>query len=85
MDEPPEDTRAYLRGYCIAKYANLIQQVDWSEIKFYEPEVGQSYHLVLPDLIRGTKAHIGSLLETSPDLSTLLQSLGNLKELEKEN
>jgi len=75
VDQPPEDTRAYLRGHCIARYASLIQQVDWSEMTFYVPETRQRYYVSLPDLLSGTKAQVGALLETSPDLSTLLQAL----------
>ncbi|MEH1798995.1 MAG: proteasome accessory factor PafA2 family protein [Nostoc sp.] len=80
VDKPPSDTRAYLRGYCISKYFDQIQQVDWSEIKFYLPEEEQSYYLRLPDLIDGNKAHVETVLEaqSSPDLLKLLDSLSKL-------
>ena len=31
---PPSDTRAYLRGRCIAKYAAEIRSIDWEEVNF---------------------------------------------------
>jgi len=72
---PPEDTRAYLRGYCITHYADRIRYVDWSEIGFYEPSGRQGYHLALPDPAANGKAHVGPLLEGEPDLPTLLREL----------
>ncbi|MFN6478273.1 proteasome accessory factor PafA2 family protein [Nostoc sp. DedQUE07] len=80
VNQPPSDTRAYLRGYCISKYFDQIQQVDWSEIKFYVPEEKQSYYLKLPDLLNGNKAHVETVLEaqSSTDLLKLLDSLSKL-------
>lgn len=78
VDAPPEDTRAYLRSYCLTRYADRLRHADWSELSFYEPGGRQSYHLALPDPAAGSQAHMASLLADSPDLSTLLLRLREL-------
>jgi proteasome accessory factor A len=75
VDAPPEDTRAYLRGYCLAHYADRLRHADWSELSFNEPGGRQSYHLALPDPSAGSQAHVGALLAGEPDLPTLLWHL----------
>ena len=72
VEMPPEDTRAYLRGYCLAHYADRLRHADWSELSFYEPGGRQSYNLALPDPASATRAHVGALLADEPDLPTLL-------------
>lgn len=76
---PPEETRAYLRGYCLARYADCLRHADWSELSFYEPGGRQSYHLALPDPSAGSQAHVESLLADSPDLPTLILRLQELE------
>lgn len=75
VDFPPEDTRAYLRGYCIAHYGECIRQLDWSVVSFSASGGRQSYDLALPDPAAPNKAQIGELLARAPDLPALLREL----------
>lgn len=75
VDAPPDDTRAFLRGYCLSQYADQVRQADWSKLSFVDTDGRSFVSLSLPDPTAGTKAQLGSLLEQRPDLSTLMSAL----------
>ncbi|MDS1268941.1 depupylase/deamidase Dop [Lipingzhangella sp. LS1_29] len=75
ITEPPEDTRAYFRGRCLAKYADSIAAASWDSVIFDIP--GQDSLQRVPTLepLRGTREHVGALLdrsETAADLVAVL-------------
>jgi proteasome accessory factor A len=74
IEHPPEDTRAYFRGRVLEKYASSIAAVSWSSVVF---DVGRESLVRIPTLepLRGTKAHIGRLLDTSPTAAKLVEAL----------
>jgi hypothetical protein len=76
MTEPPEDTRAYFRGRCMAKYATEVAAASWDSVIF---DVGRDTLQRVPTLepLRGTKAHVGALLDSSPRAVDLLDSLAS--------
>jgi proteasome accessory factor A len=61
VTEPPEDTRAYFRGRCLAKYAADVAAASWDSVIF---DVGRDSLQRVPMLepLRGTKAHVEDLL-----------------------
>src|SRR5690348_11356122 len=63
VTNPPEDTRAYFRGRCLAKFPNEIAAASWDSVIF---DVGRESLQRVPTLepLRGTKAHVGELLDT---------------------
>jgi proteasome accessory factor A len=71
---PPEDTRAYFRGRCIAKYPDAIAAASWDSMIF---DAGRDALQRVPmrEPLRGTKAHVEDLLERSPDPATLVDLL----------
>jgi proteasome accessory factor A len=74
--DPPEDTRAYFRGRCIGKYPDAIAAASWDSLIM---DIGTDTLQRIPmrEPLRGTKAHVESLLEeaeTAADLVTRLQS-----------
>src|SRR4051812_2280575 len=74
MAAPPEDTRAYFRGRCLAKYPNEVAAASWDSVIF---DVGRDSLQRVPTLepLRGTKAHVGRLLDTSERAVDLVDTL----------
>jgi proteasome accessory factor A len=72
--EPPEDTRAYFRGRCIARFRDAIAAASWDSIIF---DTGRDALQRVPmrEPLRGTKAHVDELLARSPDPATLVDLL----------
>jgi proteasome accessory factor A len=71
---PPEDTRAYFRGRCIAKYPQSIAAASWDSIIF---DVGRDSLQRVPtrEPLRGTREHVESLLETSSTAADLIAAI----------
>lgn len=74
MTEPPEDTRAYFRGRCLQRWASQVVAANWDSIVF---DVGSSALRRVPMMepLRGTRAHVGTVLEDSTDPADLLARL----------
>ncbi len=72
---PPETTRAYFRGECVRRFPESVAAASWDSLVFDVP--GQENLLRVPTLdpLRGTKAHVGGLLDGDPSLATLLEAL----------
>lgn len=73
---PPEDTRAYFRGECMRRYPDSIAAASWDSVVFDVP--GHDALMRVPTLepTRGTRAHVGALLDASPDVGSLIKRLG---------
>lgn len=74
--QPPEDTRAYFRGQCLARYAESVAAASWDSVIF---DVGRETLQRVPMLepLRGTRAHVEALLNrchTAAELVDALQS-----------
>ncbi|CAN5530631.1 depupylase/deamidase Dop [soil metagenome] len=76
VDHPPEDTRAYFRGECLRRFSPTIVAASWDALIF---DTGEDPLRKVPTLepSRGTRAHVESLLDASPDASTLLANLSS--------
>ncbi len=74
MTDPPEDTRAYFRGRCVAKYPDRLAAASWDSVIF---DVGRESLVRIPTLdpSRGTRAHVGELLDASADAGELVDAL----------
>ena len=74
MTEPPEDTRAYFRGRCLAKYAAEVVAASWDSVIF---DVGRESLVRVPMMEpeRGTKVHVGALFDQCPSAKDLLEAL----------
>ena len=75
MTEPPEDTRAYFRGRCLQRWANHVVAANWDSIVF---DVGDETLRRVPMMepLRGTRAHVGTLLDESASPAELVARLG---------
>ncbi|RJQ79900.1 proteasome accessory factor PafA2 [Pseudonocardiaceae bacterium YIM PH 21723] len=71
---PPEDTRAYFRGRCLERYPNAVAAASWDSVIF---DLGRESLVRIPTLepLRGTKAHVGQLLEGAETAEQLVAAL----------
>ena len=74
MTEPPEDTRAYFRGRCLAKFPTEVAAASWDSVIF---DVGRESLQRVPTLepLRGTRAHVGALLDACDSALELVETL----------
>jgi proteasome accessory factor PafA2 len=74
VDAPPEDTRAYFRGRCLEKYPTAVAAASWDSVIF---DVGRESLQRVPTLepLRGTKAHVGRLLDGCDTALDLVETL----------
>jgi proteasome accessory factor PafA2 len=63
VDEPPDDTRAYFRGRCLAKYADRIAAASWDSVIFDLPGRDSLQRIPTMEPSRGTRQHVGELLD----------------------
>jgi proteasome accessory factor A len=75
MHEPPEDTRAYFRGRCLSKYADNIAAASWDSVIFDLPGHESLQRVPTIDPLRGSKAHVGALLDAHPTAVGLFEAL----------
>jgi proteasome accessory factor PafA2 len=61
--EPPDDTRAYFRGRCLAKYPDRIAAASWDSVIFDLPGRDSLQRIPTMEPSRGTRAHVGELLD----------------------
>ena len=76
ITEPPESTRAYFRGRCLQRWSSSIAAANWDSLVF---DLGTDPLRRVPMMepLRGTAAHVDSLLEgcqTPADLLAALES-----------
>jgi proteasome accessory factor A len=74
MVEPPEDTRAYFRGRCLAQYASEVVAASWDSVIF---DVGRESLVRVPMMEpeRGTRKHVGALFDRCASAKDLLEAL----------
>ncbi|MEO7626035.1 MAG: depupylase/deamidase Dop, partial [Nocardioides sp.] len=63
MHDPPEDTRAYFRGRCLEKYSDHVAAASWDSVIFDLPGRESLQRVPTIDPLRGSKAHVGALLD----------------------
>lgn len=71
----PEDTRAFFRGEVMARYGDQVSAASWDSVIFDVPGAPSLQRVPMMDPLRGTRAHIGALLDASPDAAALLAGL----------
>ncbi len=75
VTEPPEDTRAWFRGTCLARFPDEIVAASWDSVIFdvHGSRVFQRVPMLEP--LRGTKAAVGDIVLGAPDAEALLTAL----------
>jgi hypothetical protein len=76
IETPPETTRAYFRGTCLAKYAADIVAANWDSIVF---DIGRDPLRRVPMMepLRGTKVLTAELFAASATAADLIARLGD--------
>nr|WP_279575557.1 depupylase/deamidase Dop [Actinomadura barringtoniae] len=75
IEDPPEDTRAYFRGRCLRQYADSVAAASWDSVIFDVPGRESLQRVPTLEPLRGTKQHVGPLLDrcrTAADLVAVL-------------
>jgi len=72
--DPPEDTRAYFRGRCLKQFPTEVAAASWDSVIF---DVGRDSLQRVPTLEprRGTKEHVGALLDACDSALDLVETL----------
>lgn len=72
VKNPPESTRAYLRGELIKKFSKNIRGASWTSILFDLPDTQNLMRLELLEPLDGNKMKIGKMLAESASVSDFL-------------
>jgi proteasome accessory factor A len=74
VNDPPTDTRAYFRGECLRRYGPAVAAASWDSVIF---DIGRESLVRVPMLepLRGTRAHVGELLDRCPTAASLIEEL----------
>ncbi|HEU4514901.1 MAG TPA: depupylase/deamidase Dop [Nocardioidaceae bacterium] len=75
MHRPPPDTRAYFRGRCLEKYADQIAAASWDSVIFDLPGHESLQRVPTIDPLRGTRRHVGELLDRCDTAESLFAAL----------
>jgi len=75
MTEPPPDTRAYFRGRCLQRWPDSIVAANWDSLVF-DTGGDPLRRVPMMEPLRGTEAHVGSLIDGCETATDLLQKLG---------
>jgi len=75
VHEPPEDTRAYFRGRCLSRYGEHVAAASWDSVIFDIPGRGALQRVPTLDPHRGTREHVGDLLERCATAADLVEAL----------
>jgi proteasome accessory factor A len=75
VTDPPVDTRAYFRGTVVRRFPGQVRAASWDSVVLDVPSSASLRRVPLRDPWRGTKAHVGALLESCPDATTLVERL----------
>jgi Pup amidohydrolase len=75
IDNPPEDTRAYFRGRCLRQYAESVAAASWDSVIFDIPGRESLQRVPTLEPLRGTKAHVGELLDRCRTAGELVAAL----------
>jgi len=73
--EPPEDTRAYFRGRCLARFPEAVVAANWDSLVL---DVGQAALVRVPmmDPLRGGREQVADLIDRSATPADLVRALG---------
>jgi proteasome accessory factor A len=72
---PPDDTRAYFRGRCVARFGESLVAANWDSLVF---DIGEASLRRVPMMepLRGGKDRVGDLLDGADTPAELLRALG---------
>jgi proteasome accessory factor PafA2 len=75
VENPPEDTRAYFRGRCLRQYPESVAAASWDSVIFDIPGRESLQRVPTLEPMRGTRAHVGDLLDRCRSAAELVAAL----------
>jgi proteasome accessory factor A len=79
VDEPPEDSRAYLRAHLLRRLGDEVQEIDWDRVRFRYTagryRVGGLW-LGMPDPARWGKQESDPVLESCQSVTEFMEAVG---------
>lgn len=75
VTQPPADTRAYFRGECLRRYPEAVAAASWDSVVFDIPSSDQLLRVPTMEPLRGTREHVGHLLDGAADAGALIAAL----------
>ena len=75
VENPPEDTRAFFRGRCLLQYPEAVAAASWDSVIFDLPGRDSLQRVPTLEPLRGTRAHVGDLLDRSRTAADLVAAL----------
>ena len=75
VHEPPEDTRAWFRGECVRRYGSQVAAASWDSVIFDVPGRASLQRVPMLEPLRGTRAHVGPLLDQCRTAAELVDAL----------
>jgi proteasome accessory factor A len=73
--EPPDDTRAFFRGRCLQRYPESVAAASWDSVIFDIPGRESLQRVPTLEPLRGTRAHVGELLDRCRTAAELVSAL----------
>jgi proteasome accessory factor A len=75
VSNAPEDTRAYFRGECLARFGEDVAAASWDSVIFDVPGRGALQRVPMLEPTRGTRANVGALLDRCATARDLVDAL----------
>ena len=75
VTEPPHDTRAYFRGRCLSRFPEQVVSASWDSVIFEVPGHPSLQRVPMMEPERGTRAHVGDLMEGDLSAAEMLREL----------
>lgn len=76
VSHPPGDTRAWFRGEVIRRFPGQVAAASWDSVVLDIPGRTALVRVPTVDPLRGTREHVGPLLDRAGDAGSLLRGLG---------
>jgi proteasome accessory factor PafA2 len=75
VEEPPDDTRAYFRGRCLAKYGKDVAAASWDSVIFDIPGRDSLQRVPMLEPSRGGREAVGAIIDASETAEELMAAL----------
>ncbi len=76
VDGAPTDTRAWFRGECVRRFGDHVAAASWDSVIFDVPGRAALVRVPTSDPLRGTRAHVGALMDSVDGVAELVSALG---------
>ena len=72
---PPQDTRAYLRGMALQRYAPYVVAANWDALSFAVPGARKISRFHMSEPLHGTRQSVGDLFDAELEISEFIDEL----------